>query len=620
MFNRKKDKKFNFDECVSSISGLETMEKPVSINVFRTAIILIILAVSIVTFRLIELNIVKGAFYQNRSEANVTKEVKTPSPRGLIVDRYGTSLVENVPSFSVVINVADLYLNSEEQSNIISTISGILNLNQEEIEKDLEAINLERNSELLIAKNINLEDALHIKSQKLPSIYVVDDYRRNYIYGPVFSHILGYTAEVTQRDLEKNNKLDLGDEIGKSGLELYYDDFLRGDKGRLIDFKDVRGEVIENHKIEKGTPGDTLKLTIDAELQEFFHDRMTLALRNLDRTSGVGLAMNPQTGEVLAALSFPTYDNNAFTNEDRSSERLPLLTSPERPLFNRFVSGVYNPGSTIKPLMALAALVEGVVTEKDIFFSKGYIEIPNPYNPDNPSRFVDWKPNGWVDVYSSLAKSSNIYYYYIGGGFEDTIGLGIKRIKNWWQKFLLDVPSGIDLPGEAVGFLPDPEEKEIRTGSPWRVGDTYNISIGQGDFSITPLGLLDYISAIANGGKMMSPFLSTSHREPSVLEDISEEIKDYLPSIQTGMLHTTQKDYGTAYIMHDLPIEVAGKTGSAQVAGKTKTNAFFVGYAPYENPEIAILVLVEDAREGSLNTVPVAKEVLYWYATNRLNK
>ena len=618
MFKRKKDKKFIFDECVSTIGSVDSIEKPVSNNVFKIALIFLLLSFTIVAFRLIQLNIVKGAFYIDRSESNVTREVKTPSPRGLIIDRYGVPLVENIPTFSVVINVADLFLNNDQKPYIIKTISNILNLNEVAIEEKLEAINLERNSELLIAKNINLEDALFIKSQKLPSIFIVDDYRRHYLYPGTFSHILGYTAEVTKDDLKQNAKLDLGDDIGKAGLELYYDEYLRGKKGTLIDFKDVRGETIENHKIEKGESGHTLKLTIDAELQQFFYDRMSLALNNLDRTSGVGLAINPQTGEILAALSFPSFDNNAFTNDDRSNERLPLLTDPQRPLFNRFVSGLYNPGSTIKPLVALAALTEKVVTTKDIFFSKGYIEVPNPYDANNPSRFVDWRPNGWVDVYSSLAKSSNIYYYYIGGGFEDTVGLGIKRLNLWWQKFLLDVPSGIDLRGEAVGFLPDPEEKEIRSGSPWRVGDTYNVSIGQGDLSITPISLINYISTIANGGKIMSPYLSSSHREPKVLKDISPEIKEFIGDIQKGMLDATTKDYGTAYIMHNLPVQVGAKTGSAQVSNNKKTNAFFVGFAPYKNPAIAILVLVEDAREGSLNTVPIAKEVLYWYATNRL--
>ncbi len=612
-----------FDELVPDTVGhrFDAMEKPLRLGVFSFVYFLLLFSVIFAASRLIYLNQIRGVFYANRSLANVTREILTPAPRGVIVDRFGESIIANEPSFSVFINLADFFRlppngSGDTQFGTISALSGTLGLSPEDFSASISAVNLERQGELVVAKNVSLDDTLIIKGKHLSSVYVIDDFRRRYRDPYAWSHVLGYTGEVTPADLTRDSNLDLGDAIGKSGLELMYDDLLRGTKGAIVDFQDVLGSTIAERAIGSPVPGQTLSLTVDADFQEFFYRRMSLALQNLGRTSGVGLAINPQTGEVLAALSFPSYNSNIFSDPSAASARRDILNSPLQPLFNRFVSGVYNPGSTIKPLVAVAALREGIVDTNDIFFSKGYIEIPNPYYPDQPSRFLDWRPNGWVDVYSALARSSNIYFYYVGGGFEDFKGLGIAKLREWWARFGLDKPTGIDLPGEKVGLLPDPSEKEARTGSPWRVGDTYNVSIGQGDLAITPLELLSYVYAVGNGGYIYRPYLNSA-LSPKINYNLSY-LSPQFAEVARGMRDAVSKPYGTASLLQNLPFPTAAKTGSAQVAGKTKTNAFTVVYAPATNPQIAILVLVEDAREGSLNTVPIAKEVLYWYATNRL--
>ena len=240
---------------------------------------------------------------------------------------------------------------------------------------------------------------------------------------------------------------------------------------------------------------------------------------------------------------------------------------------------------------------------------------------------MDWRPHGWVNLRSALARSSNVYFYTVGGGFENVKGLGINRLKEYWQRFDLDKQTGIDLEGEGVGFLPDPDEKEKRTGQIWRIGDTYNVSIGQGDLAVTPIRLLVFFSSLANSGKVLQPFLVkkiVNEKGEIIKENQPTEIFNYvdwqdeIKEVQKGLQDAVSKPYGTASLLYDLPYKTSAKTGSAQIANNTKTNAFFVGYGPSDHPQIAVLVLVEDAKEGSINTLPIAHDVLKWYYENRL--
>src|SRR6185369_6794081 len=274
-------------------------------------------------------------------------------------------------------------------------------------------------------------------------------------------------------------------------------------------------------------------------------------------------------------------------------------------------------GSTIKPLVGIAALKEGVIDPARTIFSPGYLDIPNPYNPSKPTRYLDWRPQGDVNMAAAIAQSSDVYFYEVAGGFGSQKGIGISRLREWWQKFRLDQKTGIDLPGEASGFLPSPEWKEKRDGRPWLLGDTYNVSIGQGDMDITSIQLLSYIAALANGGTIYQPVLNKEAPHPKALADLTY-LGPQIAEIQKGMRRTVTSPLGTAHALNDLPFAVDAKTGSAQVLNNTQENAFFVGYIPGTESgvdtgsPIAILVLVEHSKEGSPNTLPIAKDVLRW--------
>ncbi|MBI3088686.1 MAG: hypothetical protein HYY99_00255 [Candidatus Colwellbacteria bacterium] len=604
MFRKSNYKAVDFDEVVSdaAASGLNPLEQPLRPFVFRGVNLAALAAALIFLVTILSLAGVNHNRYLKRAEANANQEIPLIAPRGLITDRHGAPLVENQAIFSVFLQINEMVRNNEKEA-VLEVAENTLGLDRNTVLETFENTNF---SSIILARDIGREKAIAVKTTGLKSLVVENDYRRNY-KDPAFSHTVGYVGLVNGKDLRDNENLVLNDSIGRSGLEAYYDERLRGTNGAISAYRNAKGEVESVSRSKEPVPGENLTTTIDADFQKYFYERLLQGLLNLGRTSGAGVAINPQNGEVLALVSLPSFDANNIAL---------YLDDPYRPLFNRIVSGVYSPGSTIKPVHAVAALNEGVVDPQKRVYSAGYIEIPNPYDSTRPSRFLDWKAHGWVDVYSALARSSNVYFYAVGGGFGDVRGLKINTMRGYWQKFGLDKKTGIDLPGESNGFLPAPEEKEKRTGSPWLLGDTYNVSIGQGDLQISPLELVDAIAAIGYHGKSFVPHL-LKDKEPELLTDVSN-LEPALKEVRKGMEDAVAQPYGTAHLLGNLPVKVAAKTGSAQIALNTKINALFVGYAPADDPQIAILILVEDAREGSANTVPIARDVLEWYYTNRI--
>ena len=611
--------------------GLDSLELPLNPRVFQLiggAVFLIALTVCL---RILSLGWWERDFWRERALINASQITTLRAERGVILDREGKPLTKNIPTFRLNIKIADLLKNLKQGEQELNTLESILDMPPNYIKDLVQEVNLEKQNSLTIARRLDVNQVIKIKNLNLPGIQIENDFERQYSNAETFSHFIGFVGPASKSDLVNKPFLNFNDVLGKTGIEAYYDKELRGEDGEVVSYRNAKGELVGEKLRKNPIAGYELYSTIDSGLQSYFYGRLKEGLNFVGSRSGVGIALNPQNGEVLALVSLPSFDNNKISPEE--------LANPHKPFFNRAVSGAYPPGSTIKPLVALAALKEGVVSPEEEIFSRGYIEVPNPYNPDQPSRFVDWKPHGWVNLYSAIARSSNVYFYALGGGlpkneygiFKGTgeiKGLGIERLKDYWQRFGLGEKTGIDLPGENKGFLPDPDTKEKNTGEIWRIGDTYNVTIGQGDILVTPIELINYIAAIGNGGKIYRPFIvkkiisedgaTVKEVNPQLIKDYSGDVASYIKEVERGMIDAVSKPYGTSYLLSDLPVSVATKTGTAQVENKAKLDAIFVGYAPSDNPQIAILVLIENAREGSLNAVPVAKDVLGWYYWNRI--
>ncbi len=595
------------DSIFDDWSGASRLEMPLSRAPFflvggcAAALILVFLV------RVAYLDIVQAGFYAARAAANVDKELVIPAYRGVITDRFGTPLVANIPSFRGGIDIAELYRApaAADAESILRKAADILGMDHEAVRSLVRGADLESISRITIARDVPAERIIDKRAFSSDAVVIEDDYRREYPDAAVFAPIVGYTKGV---DFKATRE-------GAAGLEAAYDAALRGTDGARVTYRDALGNILQEKRFREAQAGLPLKTTIDGEFQKYFYARFKEGLASLGRTSGVGMAMDPRTGEVLALVSLPSFDNN---------DPAAYLSDPQKPLFNRAISGVYSPGATIKPLVELAALLERLIAPDFSVYSPGYLELPNPYDPEHPNRFLDWRPQGRVNLYSALARSSNVFFYVVGGGCMASTcngvgrsnGLGITKLNRYWREFGMNAKTGIDLTAETVGFLPEPHEKEARTRRPWTIGDTYNVSIGQGDLGVTPIRLLSFFSSIANGGVGMKPhFLFGA--SPEIIHDYSSW-KDEIAAVRQGLRDVVGKPYGTASALYDLPYKTSGKTGSAQIANNAKTNAFFMGYGPSDDPRLAILVLVEDAKTGSLNAVPIGHDVMKWYYDHRM--
>ncbi|HEY4475783.1 MAG TPA: penicillin-binding transpeptidase domain-containing protein [Candidatus Paceibacterota bacterium] len=614
-------KELNFEETVLDdvvYSEADYLEVPTSRNAFFLVAVAAALAVLAVGARVYFLNFGNGRFFAERARANVSREISLPARRALITDRFGEPMVNNRNSFSVFMDARAVFSSKEDFSGLIIRLAEILKIEPIVISTLLEQVDFEKTNWVPVARNLTSAEVIEIKGLNSEALEVVDDYEREYPEGEAFAHLLGYTG------LGAGNSV-----IGKTGLELEYDEVIRGRDGKFVFYEDALGRILDERIVNEPISASLLETTVDGEFQKYFYRRLKNGLAELGRDVGVGVALNPKSGEILALVSLPSFDANVFADRSRSGEREAFLKSQTKPLFNRVVSGLYSPGSTIKPLVALAARREGLIAPEDEIFSAGFLEIPNPYFPEKPSIFLDWRAHGWVTLVDALARSSNIYFYLVGGGLPKSLplyelargsfqgaGLGIDKFNEYWKKFGFGSKTGVDIPFESAGFLPNQEEKKERTGENWLLGDTYNVSIGQGDLLVTPLQLVNFMATIGNGGILYKPFIKKG-ASSEILADYSswrEEIKD----VQIGIRDAVLKPYGSAHLLNDLPIKVAGKTGTPQIQNRTKINAFFAGYAPADDPEIAILVLIENARDGSLNALPIAKDVFRWYYENRI--
>lgn len=430
------------------------------------------------------------------------------------------------------------------------------------------------------------------------------------------SHVLGF---VQYPRADKQGIWWREEYSGIAGVELAYDELLRGENGSTLLETDARSEVARSNIVVPVRNGANVTLSVDAELQSTLYSMLLAHANRQNFKGGASVIMDVKTGEILALTSFPEYDNSAFTDGDAASIRK-ATTDPRAPLLNHAIAGLYAPGSIVKPIFAAAALNESIISPDKKILSTGAITIPNPYDPSKPSVFRDWTVHGWVDMREALAVSSDEYFYTIGGGHGGQEGLGIKRLDDYARAFGLSAPSGIALRGEEVGVIPTPEWKAEVFGAddPWRIGNTYHTAIGQYGFQLTPIQAVRFTAAIANGGKLLTPQLLASSTPASTEVGIPNL---YLQVVREGMrlAVTSNRDDATVKSLHIPGIEIAAKTGTAQTGARNEyMNSWSIGFWPSSNPRFAYATVLERAPAGTLSgSAPAMRPFFEWMMVNR---
>src|SRR3989344_98747 len=419
---------------------------------------------------------------------------------------------------------------------------------------------------------------------------------RRYIESPGLSLLLGF---VRYPKSDASGSWWREEMTGVSGVELAFNDALEGKNGSVMTETNALGDVEGQNIVVPPQRGSDIRLSIDAELQSKLFLYLASHARTQGFEGGAATIMDVRTGELLALTSFPEYDHAAFTNGD--AEAIAAAQSDTRtPLLNRAVSGLYAPGSIVKPIFAAAALNEKIISPEKEILSIGAITVPNPYFPDKPSVFRDWTVHGLVDMREAIAVSSDEYFYTIGGGYGSQQGLGIRRLDEYATKFGLGSPTGIAFIGEESGVIPTPEWKEKVFGpdDPWRIGNTYHTAIGQFGFQMTPLQAVRFIAAVANGGNLMVPKIVSSSTPSFISVGVPDE---HLQVVREGMRMavTSSRSDATVKVLNIRGIQIAAKTGTAQIGSKNQwVNSWSVGFWPSADPKSAYAVVWERARAG----------------------
>ncbi len=483
---------------------------------------------------------------------------------------------------------------------------------------------------------------------RLPGMRVLETSVREYVYGEMVSHVLGFMGPIPVKAIAEYLEAGylLEEEIGLSGIEAWYQDNLRGIPGLKTIEVDIFGQERRTvGEMQKAVPGQDISLTLDVNLQQIMFNALwdMVALKNAE--SAVAVAMDPRNGQVLGMVSLPSFDNNVFSGGLREGY-VRIVQDERRPLINYAIGGLYPPGSTFKIVTALAGLEEQVIGPRTIIVDHGPIYLPNRFAPDDPAlaqEFVSWNHargfnHGSLTLRRALAVSNDIYFYQVGGGYPGSfIGLQQSQLVGWAQKLGYGEVSGIDLPGEVSFPVPDDQWKRNIWASSWVTGDSYNMAIGQGYMLATPLQVLQSVVPIANGGTLYRPQLALrivdSDSGRIMQEFVPETIRSLnvdpasLAEIRQGMRDVVNTSYGTAPRGQILGVTVAGKTGTAEYCeydrdlqdcvrdeeGNLPTHASYLAFAPFRDPKIAVLVFVYGGGEGSDSAVPVASEILNAY-------
>jgi penicillin-binding protein 2 len=570
------------------------------------------------------LQVIEGNDLRQRSESNSVRLRKIKPMRGLIMDQDRRVLVDNQPSFDIIFipnrtkdiqtvidKIKELYAKRSLALPALSTLPGRL--------KPFVPILLER--------NIGLEKLAVVETHalELPGVVTEMTPVRKYLNGEMTAQIIGFTGEVSREELDRNttNNLKTGDIIGKFGIEKYLDTYLRGKSGAEQVEVNVSGKAIRSLGRIPATIGDNVVLTIDSALQE-------AAWSAIGNRTGAVVVLDPRNGAVLALVSSPSFNPNLFNGRISFDDWERLSNDPGHPMENRSISGQYPPGSTYKPIIAAAALEEGLITPETTFYCNGTFELGDRV-------FRCWQPkgHGHVNLHRALVESCDVYFYNLGKL------LGVDRIAAYARAFGLGAPLGIDLPREKSGLIPTKQWKLTRLRESWQMGETISLAIGQGFNLVTPIQLANTYAALANGGTLYRPRLvkQLESLDRHVVKVFQPEKLGVLPVrpqniqvINQALWGVVNEKGGTGYILKRSEQDVCGKTGTAQVIGlpqdekarKTKRisagfrdHALFVCFAPYGNPEIVVAVILENEGHGGSAAAPVARKVIDTYFSRK---
>lgn len=613
-FGRSKHSKHNLEASIfgeeNPLSSKDQSLKIVGKQKVWNSVSLVILTFLIFLFfisKAFKLQVVEGNENLTLAEGNRIRIIDERAERGLIYDSNGIVLVRNFPAFSLVMNTDVCFFSSLggvdkclADLNLFLVDLG-LELDINEIKNDV----LDGKSNVVIASGLNKEQIIPIETKliKFPNFSIDVTPQREYIFGPSFAHLAGYVgfAETQTPVIE-----------GKDGVEFQYNSQISGIDGGEVVQVDSSGRKISTLLAKKSIPGRSITLYTDSGLQNLAHQLLKEKIDSSEAIAGAVVAQDPRNGGVLALVSYPSYDPNSLSKGISSEEFGLLQNDPSFPFFNRATAASYPPASTFKMIMASAALMERVIGEFQEIFDSGFIQIGSFI-------YRNWKldGHGLVNLRRAIQVSNDTYFYTVGGGYGAVSGLGIERIANWAQKFGFGFTTGVDLPGEVPGFMPD------GTGREWYLGDTYITSIGQGDVLATPLQLNNVTTYFANDGFLFVPKVVKSI---DGVEQDTEIISQYIIDEHTHEvvregLNLAVESGGTGYPLFDFyirhpGIELGGKTGTAEFGGPNSedTHAWFTVFGPYEDSEIALTVFLEGGGSGASEAAPIAKELLdYWF-------
>ncbi|MBX7112334.1 MAG: penicillin-binding protein 2 [Dehalococcoidia bacterium] len=599
---------------------------------------------ALLALQLVRMQLFRSGHYQQLADELSTRAVPIEAARGIITDRNGVVLARNQPEFQVVVIPGELPAGPASRLATLAAVERATGVPLATLDDAVRAgEHPDAFAPVVIRDRLDTNAAIEARAALtgLDGVRVDAHPVRVYASGDLMPQILGYVGAIEPDEVSHylNAGYALNDRVGRSGVELTYESFLRGQPGKHLISSHPSGREVARLADVAPQTGSDLVLSIDLRLQQAVRDALqdgiakALPPGGRDASgqpalaAGAAVVMDVHTGELLALVSLPSYDANVFAGRTNSSALEALLNDPARPLLHRGYMEVHAPGSIFKPLVGAAALQEGIATPATRITSTGAITIQDIYNPGVRYVFRDWAAHGTLDFYGGIARSSDVYFYYLAGGYNQGDvhfeGLGADRVATYARGFGLGAATGLDLPGEAGGLVPDTKWKEDTIEEPWVLGDTYTFGIGQGYLTATPVQMAVAAAAIANGGDVLQPHVAHGLRRGGAVDVLPRAVRGHVPVDATNLevvreaMRVAASPGGTAFEGKPDNVVIGGKTGTAEFGaqrpdGSYDSHGWYMGFAPYDNPQVAVIVYIEHGI-GQTYAAPVAKRILEAY-------